>query len=629
MLTLDTPTRPAPGSIAEAARQAIQPSRPRHGGPQTIQQLLEQATRLAQAGRTADAAQLYADWLARPDATHRPLACFNRGTLLVQLGQREAAEAAYREALVLQPDFPQARINLGHQLEQGGRHDEALAEWQRVVEQGEAGRAEREMHLHALNNQIRLLEQLKRYAESEALMHRSLALDPDQGSVIQHYVHIRQKQCEWPVYQPTGRVTPNQLLQNTSLLAMHSASDDPALQLLSAWKFNQERVLPTLTPLPGPLVAAGRAPAPDRRLRLGYLSGDLGLHAVGLLTAELLELHDRERFEIHGFCWSRDDGTALQQRIRRSLDHHVRIGHLDDATAAALIARHDIDILIDLQGLTSGARPGILARRVAPVQIGWLGLPGTSAIRNVDYVLADRTVMPESLAPYFTERPLYLPNCYQPSDRQREVAQMPMRSRYGLPDDAFVYCCFNNNFKFTPEVFRSWMRVLHAVPNSVLWLLADNEWAQQNMLREADAHGVARERLIFAPRVAPGEYLARLPLADLFLDTWPYNAGTTANDVLWMGVPVLTRAGQTYISRMAASLLTHVGLPDLITETLPDYERLAITLGREPARVASYRRYLREHGRQSALFDMPRFTRDLEDTLAGLWPERNITAPSR
>jgi len=210
------------------------------------------------------------------------------------------------------------------------------------------------------------------------------------------------------------------------------------------------------------------------------------------------------------------------------------------------------------------------------------------------------------------ERPLYVDRCYQVSDRRREVAPPPQRSTYGLPEDAFVFCSFNNNFKFTPEVFDAWMRILRAVDGSVLWLLADNDWARENMLARAEAHGVARGRLHFAPRVSPAEYLARFTLADLVLDTFPYNAGTTASDALWMGTPILTLSGRTYISRMAGSLLTHIGLPDLVTESVADYERLAIQLGRQPQRVASYKRYLAEHGRASSLFDVPGLVRELE-----------------
>ena len=301
-----------------------------------------------------------------------------------------------------------------------------------------------------------------------------------------------------------------------------------------------------------------------------------------------------------------------RQRLVKAMDQHVRLAGVDDLTAAKLIAQAGIDVLVDLQGITSGARPAILGHRPAPVQVSYLGLPGTSALPGVDWILADRFVMPPELLPYCTERPIYLPHCYQVSDRQRDVAPRPARATYGLAEDAFVFCSFNNNFKFTEEVFSAWMRILAQVKGSVLWLLADNDTARENMLRSADAHGVARERLVFAPRVAPAEYLARFQLADLMLDTFPYNAGTTASDALWMGLPIVTLAGRTYISRMAGSLLSAVGLPDLITTTLADYEKLAVAIGRTPLRAASYKRYLADEGRRSPLFDVPQIVRDIE-----------------
>lgn len=579
----------------------------RSGGMQ-LAELLDRAQQLSSQGLAEASAQLYESWIASTESPFRHIACFNWGTVLGALRRHAEAEAAYRRALALQPDFAQARLNLGHQLEQLNRADDALAQWQEVLARTPAVTPEaRDLHLHALNNMARLLELQRRYEEAEARMCESLAIKPEQPDVLQHYVHIRQKQCKWPVYQTTGEVTPSQLLISTSLLAMHSVSDDPALQLMAAQRFVHERV-----PKPPAMPLHTLGPKRDGRIRIGYLSGDLGLHAVGLLTAELFELHDRSRFETFAFCWSREDGTPLRKRIVQAFEHHVPIGNLDDASAARLITGLGIDVLVDLQGLTSGARPGILVQRPAPVQVSYLGLPGTSALPGVDHIVADRFVMPPELLPYCTERPLYLPHCYQSSDRQRQVGATPTRQDCGLPEDAFVYCSFNNNFKFTAEVFRCWMRVLGQVPNSVLWLLADNAWSRENMLREADAHGVARERLIFAPRVAPPDYLARFQAADLFLDTFPYNAGTTANDVLWMGTPILTCAGRSYISRMAGSLLHAVGLPDLVTYSLADYERQAVLLGREPKRVASYKRYLAEHGRSSPLFDMPALVRDLE-----------------
>lgn len=588
-------------------------------GTMELGALMDRTGSLQQAGQLESAALVYQHWIASSNSPLRHVACYNWGTLLGSMQRHEAAEQAYRMALGQSSGFTQARLNLGHQLEQMGRVDEALKEWETVAQDSSLlnkGADSLELLLHALNNSARLLETLKRYAESQALMRRSLELKPTQGSVIQHYVHIRQKQCDWPVYQPVGEVTYNQLLVGTSLLAMLSASDDPALQLMVAQRFVHEKVLDYQGQ---PLHEAATARKPRTgRVKIGYLSGDLCMHAVGLMTAELFGLHDRERFEIHAFCWSRDDGTPLRARILQGIDHHVRLAGVDDLTAARVIAEAGIDVLIDLQGLTNGARPNILAYRPAPIQVCWMGLPATSALPGVDWMIADRFVMPEEYLPYCTEQPIYLDHCYQISDRQREVGPVPTRAQYQLPEDAFVFCSFNNNHKFSEEMFHSWMRMLTQVPGSVLWLLADNEWAHANMLKLAASHGVTAERLIFAPRVAPPEYLARFALADLVLDTFPYNAGTTASDCLWMGTPMLTRSGRSYISRMAGSLLTHVGLPDLVTYSLSEYEQRAIQIGNNPARAQSYKRFLGEHGRQSRLFDIPGLVRDLESKLEAM-----------
>ncbi len=571
--------------------------------PLSLADLVNEAQRLQQAGQAAAAVLLYQHWIGHGQPAMRHVACFNLGTLLGALNRHTEAEAAYRQAVALQPDFPHARLNLGHLLERAGRPEDALGQWREVVD----GPAASDLKVHAWNNLGRLLESLRRYPEAEAALRQSLALDARQSSVIQHYVHLRQKQCAWPVYQNVGQTTSNGLLTGTSLLAMMSASDDPALQLLAATRFAHERV-----PKPPAVPLHSTMPARSGKTRIGYLSGDLHMHAVGLLTPELFELHDREKFEVWAFCWTPESDQPQRQRIVRAMDHLVRLAGVDDATAARLIAEAGIDVLVDLQGLTSGARPAILGHRAAPVQVSYLGLPGTSALPGVDWILADDYVMPAELEPYCTEKPIRLPHCYQVSDRQRAVAPRPARSSYGLPDDQFVYCSFNNNFKITPEVFGTWMRILHQVSGSVLWLLADNDTARENMLRCADEHGVPRQRLVFAPRVAPPEYLARFQCADLVLDTFPYNAGTTASDALWMGTPIVTLSGRSYISRMAGSLLTAVGLPELATPSLADYERLAVLLGQQPARVVSYKRYLAEHGRSSPLFDLPQIVRDIE-----------------
>jgi predicted O-linked N-acetylglucosamine transferase (SPINDLY family) len=582
-------------------------------GDLPLPELMAAASRLQEMQLLEAAALLYETWIAHaPVDAHKPLALFNWGTLLGNLMRHEAAAAAYRQALAAKPDFAQARLNLAHQQEHLGQVEDALATWRDVFEHLHTldcvGADPQELQLHALKNSARLLETQRRYAESESLMVRALQVRPDQGDVIQHYVHIRQKQCEWPVHQPVGAVSEHQLLVNTSLLAMLSHSDDPALQLLASQRFVHEKV-PRYAGRPyHQLHGVPR----DGRIRIGYLSGDLCMHAVGLLSAELYELHDKRRFELIAYDWSREDGTPLRARLKRAFDRFVPLQGLSDEAAARQIAADGIDVLVDLQGLTNGARPAILGYRPAPVQLGYLGLPATSALPGCDFMLADRYVMQPAYLAYCSERPLYVEPCYQVSDRQREMGATPTRSQAGLPEGGFVFAAFNNNHKISAEMFGCWMRVLQQVPDSLLWLLADNPQAEANLRAAASRAGVAAQRLVFAPRVLPPDYLARFRVADLVLDTFPYNAGTTASDCLWAGTPILTLSGRSYISRMCGSLLTAVGLPDLITETLGDYERLAVQIGRNPARAASYKRFLAEHGRSSRLFDVPGIVRSIE-----------------
>ena len=617
-------------TVAAAAQTDALLARARSGA-MGLPELMEAANQWQARGWNDAAASLYEQWIVHTSSPMRVVACYNWGTVLGNLRRHGEAEAAYRQALALKPDFAQAKLNLGHQLEHLGRHAEALAEWLAVAEPAvpldPMGGTALELRLHALNNMARLLEQDKRYDESEARMRQSLALKPDQGDVLQHYVHIRQKQCEWPVYQEVGEVTQNQLLTSTSLLAMLSASDDPALQLMASQRFVHEKVV-KYTGQPLHELFAKQRPR-SGKIKIGYLSGDLCMHAVGLLTAELYELHDRSRFEVHAFCWSREDGTPLRARLLKAMDKHHRLHGVDDLTAAKIIANEGIDILVDLQGLTSGARPNILAYRPAPVQVSYLGLPATSSLPGVDWIIADRFVMPPEYLPYCTEKPIYLPHCYQVSDRRREIGAMPTRAQYGLPEQGFVFCSFNNNHKFSQEMFTAWMRILDQVPGSVLWLLADNEWAKANMLAHAAAQGIDPARLIFAPRVAPADYLARFALADLVLDTFPYNAGTTASDCLFVGTPILTRAGRSYISRMCGSLLSSVGLPDLVTFSLQEYEQRAVQIGQHPARAASYKRYLAEQGRGSALFDIPAIVAAMEQQFEHLALQQRQRQPAQ
>lgn len=573
----------------------------------SVLDLIGEAARLAAAADKEASVRLYRDWLAANDSPLRHAVLFNLGVSLSELDDLAAAEDCYRQALALSPGFLQARFNLGSLLEKRQRVDEALATWAEICAlpdetDGEA----RGLLILALNNSGRLLEEKKRYAEAEALLTRSLALDPKQDKVIHHWVHLRQKQCAWPVLAPLPGISRDELLAGTSALAMLDLSDDPALQLAAARRYVAEKAGEAFPPLADP---AGYA---HRRLRVGYLSSDFSLHPVSMLTVELLELHDRDAFEVYGFCWSPEDGSSLRQRVLDALDHHVPIGKLSDEEAAQAIRAREIDILVDLQGLTAGARPGILARRPAPVQVSYLGFPGTSGMPFVDYVLCDEYVVPPDSARHFSEQPLYLPEVFQVCDRQRPVGPTPPRSDCGLPGQGFVYCAFNNNHKYTPELFAVWMNILKRVPGSVLWLLADNASVAPNLSAFCAAHGVAPERLVFAPRALPPDYLARYRVADLFLDCFPFNGGTTANDALWMGTPVLTCPGRSFASRMAGSLLRNVGLDELIASDFADYEEIAVALAADPARMDSLRARLQAARSTAPLFQTDAQVRKIE-----------------
>ena len=600
----------------------------------TLADLLSQAEALAAAGAAAQAAALYRQWAATvqgPQAGLVFVAHFNLGVLLGSAGDRAGAMAAYQAAISAKPDLFEAHLNLGTQHEALGQNDEALACWQRVVDNAppiQPGQqpaqppAQQPLLVQALNQIGRLCEVLHRYPQAEAALRRSLELAPAQPDALQHWLHLRQRQCSWPVAQPFGRVDAHAMLVAMSPLAMLAAHDDPALQLLAARQFVQRKLQHGTAAL-----AAGRRYG-HQRLRIGYLSGDLCTHAVGLLLADLMAQHDRTRVEVFAFCSSREDGTPYRARLKACFEHFHRIDALDDAQAAQLILACEIDVLIDMHGLSAGTRQGILALRPAPVQATWLGFMGTTALPWIDHVIADRFVLPPDQQPCFSERPLYLDGCFLPGDSHRETGPAVSRAQAGLPADRFVFASFNNAYKLNPVMFDSWMRILRAVPDSVLWLLDDNPSATAHLQAFAADRGVGPDRLVFAPRVVTADYRARLALADLFLDNHPYNAGSTANDVLWAGTPMLTLSGRTIVSRMGGSLLTTLGLPELVTHSHGQYEQVAITLAQQPQQLAALRDRLHRARHESAAFDMARLARNLEALCAQALQACASTTPS-
>lgn len=521
----------------------------------------------------AEAVAAYRAWLAaNPASPQRFAAWFNLGVLLAQGGDRQGAMIAYRQALMLKPDLHQAAINLGIALEAEGRAEDALALWQGALQPDDA-------RVALFNQRGRLLETQKRYAEAERDLRASLLTDPNQPDVIQHWTHLRQKGCIWPVLgEGMPGLPPGALALQGGPLGALALTDDPALQrrIGEAW------IARKIPPAPERLAPA-RGYAHDR-IRVGYLSSDFCRHAMGFLIVELLERHDRTRFEVFGYCSTREDGSDLRRRIVAAFDHHIPIGHLSDEDAARRIRADEIDILVDLNGLTHGARLGALRWKPAPVQATYLGYVGPVPLPELDWMICDDVVVPPDQAPHYAPRPLPLGGLYQANDSRMPALPAVTRAGEGLPEDAVVLCCFNNFYKITPEVFTAWMDIVRRVPRSVLWLTDDNATGMANLRARAADSGIAAERILFATRCDPARYLARLGLADLFLDTFPYNAGTVASDALRMGLPIVTLAGLSFASRMAASLLTAVGLTEGIATTLDGYVAAAVALATDPAR---------------------------------------------
>src|SRR5439155_21761581 len=359
---------------------------------------------------------------------------------------------------------------------------------------------------------------------------------------------------------------------------------------------------------------------PHTKIRLGYLSGEFRTQATSILMAELFELHDRDRFELVAFDNGWGDASEIRGRIEKAFDEIVDITRLGDLQAATMMQQRQIDILVNLNGYFGRVRQGIFGHRPCPIQVNYLGFPGTLGADYIDYIVADRYVIPPEHAAFYTEKVVHLPDTYQVNDAKRRIAERtPTRAEVELPESGFVFCCFNNNYKITPEMFTIWMRLLSGVAGSVLWLLEDNAAVSRNLRREAEQRGVAAERLVFAPRMKLDEHLARHRLADLFLDTLPYNAHTTASVALWAGLPVLTCMGSAFAGRVAGSLLNAVGLPELITHSLEDYEALALQLATTPTLLSAIRAKLAQNRTSYPLFDTERFRRHIESAYLTMW----------
>lgn len=584
-------------------------------GAFTLTDAIAVAHQLTAAGRSDLSIQAYRVW-AKFNADHPMVYAihFNRAVLHSDRGELDAAEEALREALALNPDFPPAYVNLGGVLERKGAIGDAVLAWKAGADRLAAVTGDALKYKAMTLKQIsRVLLDNQKHEAAESTLHHCLELNPAQHDVAYQYAALRLSQCRWPVAPPQGVLEREAFVRAIQPLTMAAYTDDPLLQLGAAWLFIKNGA-PPVPPAPG----ADRRHAPidltGRRLRIGYVSSDLRDHAIGYLMAELFELHDREKVEVFAYyCGVPSAGSALTQRIQAAVEHWVDIREMSDDAAAARIAADGIDILVDVNGMTKDARTAVLARRPAPVQVNWLGFPGSMASPFHHYIIADEYIIPPEHEIYYSEKVLRL-DCYQANDRRRTVADArPSRTEAGLPEEGFVFCDFNGAQKITRFTFQRWMEILKQVPGSVLWLLTSTAETDERLRDYAEQMGVARERIVFAPKLANAHHMARYPLADLFLDTSPYGAHTTASDALWMGVPVLTVPGRSFASRVCGSLVAAAGLTELICATPDEYVERAVALAHDPALLKSYRDRL-ESGRGSCvLFDMDRLTSRLED----------------
>ena len=543
-------------------------------------------------------------------APELPEAHHNRGTALLRLGRDAEAVTSLTQAIGLKPQYAEAYNNRGEAQLRLKDFRSALADINRAIElQPKQGESRWLMG--------RLLREMKRYEEALPQLYLAQRLSAQIPMLAYEIIAAKVYGCIWQDIDQDIAHLQQEIRAGQPVLEPFlalSLFDEPALHQETARLFG-ERDFPASAAL-GPLaVREGGG-----KIRVGYYSADFRNHAVSHLIAELLEVHDRERFEWFAFSVGPDTQDGMRQRVMAGVDHFVDVRERSDIDIARLSRELGIDIAVDLMGFTGDSRLGSFSYRCAPVQASYLGYPGTTGARYMDYVIADKVVIPPQSRAHFTEKVVYLPHSYQVNDSQRKISERIFsREELGLPATGFVFCCFNNNFKIMPQTFDGWMRILQAVEGSVLWLLEDNPIAAKNLRREAEARGVAATRLVFAQRMSMDQHLARQRLADLFLDTLPYNAHTTASDALWAGLPVLTCMGESFASRVAASLLCAVGLPELVSDTQADFEARAIELARDAAQLGGLRDRLRSQGRSAPLFDARLFARHIESAYSTMY----------
>ena len=497
-------------------------------------------------------------------------AWLNYGLTLANLKRNEDALVCYDTALMLRPNLASAHFNKG-----------------------------------LIYNELQMYERaLESYAASYEFR------TDGTGYLLGLICSLHLRLCQWDALNRIRESISLALAKNQNIADPFSISliaDDPFLILKGSEIYSKE-IYPEIKESSPIFVSR------HQKIKVAYFSADFRIHPVAQLIAELFDLHDRAHFELYAFSLrDPDQDDKVRTRLKSSFNHFYTLENKTDIEIANLARELEIDIAVDLGGFTQYARTGIFTHRVAPIQVNYLGYPGTMGATYMDYIVADAILIPETNQDFYTEKVVYLPDTYQPNDRKRQISVRKFtKSELGLPEQGFIFSCFNNNFKINPQVFDGWARILARVPGSVLWLLEDNPVAKENLQKEAIARGIDKDRLIFAGRLETSEHLARHALADLFLDTFPYNAHTTASDALWVGLPVLTLIGQSFAARVAASLLNAIDLPELITHSQAEYESLAIELATHPEKLAQIKQKLEMNRLTKPLFDTPRYTKHIE-----------------
>jgi predicted O-linked N-acetylglucosamine transferase (SPINDLY family) len=527
----------------------------------------------------------------------------NLGNVYAKLRQFDRALGAFEEAARLDPQDAETWSNAGIVFFELKRFEEAIALYDKAL-------AIDPNYAEALCNKGNALDELKRYEEAIDCYEKALSINPNIDWAPGVWMHLKLKVSAWENLEANvevllAKVAAGEKVSNPfPLLAM---SDDPMLHRQASEIFAHCQY-----PSNSTLGVINKHPKGEK-IRIGYFSADFHNHATGYLLAELIELHDKNQFELIGISFGPNQDDEMRIRLQQSFDQFIDASTMSDIEIAQLSRHLKIDIAVDLKGFTQNCRAGIFTYRAAPIQLSYLGYPGTMSAGYIDYLIADKTLIPQEAQQGYSEKIAYLPNSYQANDRKRIISDKQFtKAELGLPEQGFIFCSFNNNYKILPATFEIWMRILKAVDGSVLWLYEDNAAAANHLRQEAEKRGVHPSRLVFAKRMPLAEHLARHQLADLFIDAFPCNAHTTASDALWAGLPVLTLMGNSFASRVAASLLNAIGLPELVTSTPQAYEALAIEIAKNPEKLTALKQKLASNRLTTPLFDTPQFTNDLE-----------------